>query len=115
MKKLFFSALIISAMLTLVMISSASAAGTKSFKPKPVATPQPTVITNVSPTSVTVTDAKGTKAYTISQFTEIKVNGLRATAADLKQGMTVTVTMATDATRASRIDAADAPAPGKKK
>ena len=115
MKKLPFSALIISAMLTLVMISSASAAGTKSFKPKPVATPQPTVITNVSPTSITVTNANGTKAYTISQFTEIKVNGLRATAADLKQGMTITVTMATDPTRASRIDAADAPAPGKKK
>jgi len=33
----------------------------------------------------------------------------------LKQGMTATVAMGTDATRASRIEAADAPAPGKKK
>jgi hypothetical protein len=62
-----------------------------------------------------VTDATGTKAYTITQFTEIKVNGLKATAADLKQGMTATVTRGTDATRASRIEAADAPPSGKKK
>ena len=115
MKKSPFPELVISVLLALAIVTSASGAGTKTFKPKPVATPQPTVITNVSPTSITVTNANGTKAYTISQFTEIKVNGLRATAADLKQGMTATVAMDTDATRASRIEAADAPASDKKK
>jgi hypothetical protein len=114
MKKSPLYELIISVLLGLVMVTSASAAGTKTYKPKPVPTPQPTVISNVGPSSVTVTDEKGTKTFTITQFTEISVNGQRATATDLKPGMTVTVTMGTDATRASRIAAADPPASKKK-
>jgi hypothetical protein len=114
MKKSSFSGLIISALVAVLIVSPALGAGTKTFKPKPVPTPQPTVITNVTPTAVTVTDEKGTKTYTINQFTEITVNGQRATAADLKPAMTVTLTMGTDPTKASRIVAADAPKAGKK-
>ena len=114
MKKLSFPALVISALLALAIVTSASGAGTKTFTPKPVPTPQPTVISKVSPSSVTVTDEKGTRTFTITQFTEINVNAQRATAADLKPGMTVTITMATDPTRAHRIIASDPPASKKK-
>jgi hypothetical protein len=40
-----------------------------------------------------------------AQFTEINVNGRRATAAELKPGMTVTAVLGTDPTKASRINA----------
>jgi hypothetical protein len=67
------------------------------------------VIASVTPTAITVTEAKATKTYTVTQFTEITVNGQRATVADLKPGMTVNVTLGTDASRASRINASGAP------
>ncbi len=52
----------------------------------------------------------------MTQFTEINVNGQRATVADLRPGMVVNVTMDTDPTRASRINASGAPVDhGKKK
>ncbi|MEY2440491.1 MAG: hypothetical protein QOI34_1876 [Verrucomicrobiota bacterium] len=62
-----------------------------------------TLISSVTPTAITVAQDKVAKTFTITQFTEIIVNGQKATAADLKPGMTVTVTMGTDPTRASRI------------
>jgi hypothetical protein len=114
MKKSSLPEPVISALLALAVVTSASGAGTNTFKPKPVPTPQPAVITKVSPSSVTVTDEKGTRTFTITQFTEINVNAQRATAADLKPGMTITVTMGTDPTRASRIVAADPPVSKKK-
>ena len=108
MKKSSLPELVISVLLSLGIVTSASGAGTKTFGPKPA------VISKVGPSSVTVTDERGTRTFTITQFTEINVNAQRATAADLKPGMTVTVTMWTDPTRASRIVAADPPAPKKK-
>ena len=52
----------------------------------------------------------------MTQFTEINVNGLRATAADLKPGMAVNVTIGMDPSQASRINASGAPVDhGKKK
>ena len=65
----------------------------------------PPVIASVTATSITVTEEKITKTLTINQFTEITVNGQRATVAQLKPGMIVTVTLGTDATKASRINA----------
>ena len=41
----------------------------------------------------------------ITQFTEINVNGRKATAAELKPGMTVNVSLGTDSAKASRINA----------
>jgi hypothetical protein len=52
-----------------------------------------------------VVDDKVTKTLTITQFTEINVNGRKAVVADLKPGMTVSVTLDTDPSRASRINA----------
>ena len=50
-------------------------------------------------------EGKTAKTLMITQFTEINVNGQRATAADLKPGMTVTFAVSTDATKAARINA----------
>jgi len=46
---------------------------------------------------------KAVKPYTISPFTEVTINGRRAAVADLKPGMKVTVTLATDPTKLARI------------
>jgi hypothetical protein len=79
-------------------------------KKKTIPTPakQP-VIASVSAHSITVSEPKGTKTFTITQFTEINVNGQKATVADLKPGMVVTVTIGIDPSRASRINASGAP------
>jgi len=53
----------------------------------------------------TVAEDKNAKTLGITQFTEITVNGVKATAADLKPGMNVTVTLGTDPTKAARINA----------
>jgi hypothetical protein len=59
--------------------------------------------------AITVSEEKTTRTFIITQFTEINVNGQRATIADLKAGMTVSVTIGVDPTRASRINATGAP------
>ena len=46
-----------------------------------------------------------TKTLTITQFTEINVNGRKATVAELKPGMIVNVTLGTDPSKVSRINA----------
>ncbi|PYL20209.1 MAG: hypothetical protein DMF41_07070 [Verrucomicrobia bacterium] len=53
--------------------------------------------------TITVTEEKTTRAFIITQFTEITVNGQRATIADLKPGMTVNVTIGVDPSQAGRI------------
>jgi hypothetical protein len=71
-------------------------------KPKPRPTVQKTAIESVTATSVTVKEQTGMKTFTISSLTEVTVNGQRATIADLKPGMFVSVTLR-DPTNASRI------------
>jgi hypothetical protein len=88
---------------TLLAVSPAFAASKKKASPPPMI--QTPTITSVTPTSVTVTESKTTKTLGINQFTEISVNGQKATVAELKPGMAVTVTLATDPTKASRINA----------
>jgi hypothetical protein len=61
------------------------------------------VITSVTANSLTVTDQRETRTFIVSPFTEISVNGQRATIADLKSGMKVNVTIGVDPTRAGRI------------
>lgn len=76
-------------------------------KKKTAAPPQhkaPT-ISSVTATSITVNEEKVTKTLTITQFTEINVNGQKAAVADLKPGMTVNVTLGTDPSKVSRINA----------
>ena len=79
-------------------------AGSKK-KPAPPPTTHGPTIAAVTSDSITVKEEKATKTLTINQFTEINVNGRRATAADLKAGMTVNVTLGTDPSKASRINA----------
>jgi hypothetical protein len=61
------------------------------------------VISNVTANSITVTKQKETRTFIVTPFTEINVNGQKATIADLKSGMRVDVTIGIDPTRAGRI------------
>jgi hypothetical protein len=88
-------------LLCLLLAPAAFAAG--KGKPKAPAHHE-TVIGSVSATSITIKEDKTTRTFAISPFTEITVNGAKAKAADLKEGMFVSVTL-TDATRVSRIAA----------
>jgi hypothetical protein len=87
-----------------LFVSTTVVAGSKKKPTPPPATQSPTIAA-VTADSVTVKDGQGTKTLAITQFTEINVNGRKASAADLKSGMTVNVTLGTDATKASRINA----------
>jgi hypothetical protein len=78
--------------------SNAAVAGSKK---KP--TPASRTIARVTADSITIKDENATKTPTITQFTEVNVNGRKATAAELKPGMTVSVTLGTDPSKASRI------------
>ena len=113
MKKIRFA--FISVLIVLITASPAFGGGKKKKATPTPAYHQP-VISSVKANAITVSDEKATRAFTITQFTEINVNGQRANAADLKPGMTVNVTIGLDPSHASRINAADAPvARGQKK
>ena len=98
------------------MLQSATRAFAPAFgkgrKKKVTPAYQQPVIASVTGNAITVSDQKTTRTFTVSQFTEINLNGQRATIADLKPGMTVNVTIGTDPTRASRINAEGVPAQG---
>lgn len=87
-----------------------------SAKPRPTPTPthHVTVISAVTASSITVETQvvadkggkvldKTSRTYGVTNFTEITVNGQRATLADLKPKMKVSVTIGTDPTKAARI------------
>jgi hypothetical protein len=76
-------------------------AGRRKSTPVPV---HETVVTSVSPTSIVITADKVPKTYTVTQFTEVTVNGQKSTLADVKPGMLVSVTLS-DPTHLSRISA----------
>ena len=90
--------------LLLGLLTTGPAFGASKKKEAPPLIKAPT-ISAVTATSITVTEEKVTKTLIINQFTEITVNGQRATIADLKPGMTVSITLGTDPTKASRINA----------
>ncbi len=114
MRKSLFALSVVSVLIAIFTTTSAFGGGKK--KTTPPSQPQPTLISGVSGNAITVSDDKITRTFVITQFTEINVNGQRATIADLKSGMVVTVTIAPDPTRASRINANGAPIDhGKKK
>lgn len=97
------SILFISALLGMVLVSPAFAGSKKKAAPPPEQ--HPPVISSVTPTSITVVDDKVTKTLTITQFTEINVNGQKATVVNLKPKMIVSITLDTDPSRARRINA----------
>jgi hypothetical protein len=99
-------ALLVTVAVCLLALAATSAlAGSKKKKASPPPKYQPPVISSVTANTVTVTEEKTTKAFTITQFTEITLNGQRASIADLKPGMTVNITIGMDPSQASRINA----------
>ncbi len=102
MNKSPFSLLVISIVLATFTMTPAFAGSKKKAK----AEHRTTVISNVGPNTITVTEGNASKTYTFNQFTEVNVNGQKATIADLKGGMVVNVTL-TDPSRVSRINATD--------
>ena len=113
-RKSLFALRIVSALTAIFTTTSGFGGGKKKTIPPPQA--QPTLIASVSGNAITVSDDKITRTFVMTQFTEINVNGQRATVADLKPGMVVNVTIGTDPTRAARINASGAPPDeGKKK
>ena len=115
MKRSFYIfSVVISALLICAPASPAFAGGRKK-KATPAPEYHPPVISSVTGNSITVTEEKTTRTFIVTQFTEINVNGQRGTIADLKPGMTVSVTIGVDPTRAGRIVATGAPEGGKQK
>jgi hypothetical protein len=106
MKKLGFHSLLVAALLTIVAVGPADARAKKKKELPPVAT----VISAVSPGSITIMEGSTAKTFAITQFTEVTVKGQRAKVSDLQPGMSVSVTLGTDPTKASRITAGDPPA-----
>ena len=98
----------------LVALATPVFAGSKKKKATPTQYQAP-VISSVTGNTITVSEEKTTRTFIITQFTEINVNGQRAAVADLKPGMTVSVTIGVDPTRASRVVATGAPVGGGQK
>jgi predicted negative regulator of RcsB-dependent stress response len=108
--------MVVSFLLVLITIASGPVfAGSKKKKGTQAPAAYQQVISSVKGNTISVSDAKTTRAFTVTQFTEITVNGQRATIADLKPGMTIDVTIGMDPSHASRINAADPPVGKKKK
>jgi len=81
-------------------------------KPAAKATPRPHhffKITDVSATSITISDDKTTKTFKIDKDTEITYKGETVTADKLSVGMKATVSPGISDDVASRISASDAP------
>ena len=97
-----------------VALATPAFAGSKKKKATPAQYQAP-VIANVTGNTITVSEEKTTRTFVVTQFTEINVNGQRAAVADLKPGMTVSVTIGVDPTRASRVVATGVPVGGGKK
>jgi len=108
------SFIVVSVLLAGITITPAFGKGRKK-KATPVPAYHQPVISSVTGNAITVSDQKTTRTFTVSPFTEINVNGQRATIADLKPGMTVNVTIGVDPSYASRIVATGLPAEGIRK
>jgi hypothetical protein len=63
-----------------------------------------TLISHVSPTSITIQEDSGPKTFGITNFTEVVIDGQRATVADLRPGMRVSIDL-DDPLHAHRITA----------
>jgi len=106
--------IVVSVLLAGITITPAFGKGRKK-KATPVPAYHQPIISSVTGNAITVSEQKTTRTFTVSQFTEINVNGQRATIADLKPGMTVNVTIGMDPSYASRIVATGLPAKGNQK
>jgi hypothetical protein len=109
MKNRFFVVIVLA-----IALTTAAFAGGKKKKASPAPKDHTPVISSVTGNSITVTQDKATRAYTITRFSDVLVNGQKATIADLRPGMAVSVTIGVDPSQASRVVATGAPG-GKKK
>ncbi len=108
--------LLVAVCTTLAVITATPAfGGSKKKKATPAPKSHPPIISSVTGNAITVSEEKTTRTFIITQFTEINVNGQRATIVDLKPGMTVSVTIGMDPTRASRVVATGLPVGGNQK
>jgi hypothetical protein len=105
--------LVVWILLAAIAIAPAFGKGRKK-KATPVPAYHQPAISSVTGNAITVSDKNTTRTLTITQFTEITVNSQRASIADLKPGMTVSITLGTDPSRAARINATGVPGGGKK-
>jgi hypothetical protein len=62
-------------------------------KKHPAARRHQTLISSISPTSLTIQEDSGPKTFAITPYTEVVVNEQKATVAQLKRGMRVSVTL----------------------
>jgi|SRR6266853_1204853 len=115
MKKSIFTPLVAVCTLLAVITATPAVGGSKKKKATPAPKSQSPIISSVTGNAITVCEEKTTRTFVITQFTEINVNGQRATIVDLKPGMTVSVTIGMDPTRASRVVATGVPVSGNKK
>ena len=120
MKRLPLSLLLALAAAVCVALAPVSAADKKKKKEPPE--PVISTIAAINGNTIDVKTGSTTKTLKVTQFTEVRVNGAKGSAADLKPGMTVSeVALGADPTVASRINAAgstvaaETAAPEKKK
>ncbi len=99
--------LLLTLALALGLSASTGAAARKKKKPEPER--QYTTISSVTPDSITISENKVTKTFSIDQFTEILIKGQKSAVAALQPGMLVTITIGSDGVRAARIHAGDPP------
>src|SRR5437868_15086917 len=107
--------LIVVSILFAALLTAPVFAGGRKKKASPAPKYHATVISSVTGNTITVTQDKVTRAFTITRFSEIIVNGQKATMVDLKPGMTVTITIGVDPSQASRVVATGLPGDGRKK
>ena len=103
---------VVASLLVALMSTPALAGGKKKKASQPKY--QAPVISSVTGTTITVTQEKVTRAFTITRFSEITLNGQKAMITDLKPGMTAIVTIGVDPTQASRVVATGVPGTKKK-
>ena len=109
-------------LLIAVLLGVVPANGADKKKKKEAPEPVISTIAAVNGNMVDITTGTATKTLKVSQFTEVRVNGQKGSAADVKPGMTVSeVVLGADPSVASRINVAgsalpiETPTPEKKK
>ena len=94
------------------LLTGPASAGRMPNKPLPKKEPpkvEHTTITSISAESITISEGGKAKTFKITKDTELSLKGQKATADDLKAGMRVSVSVGSDPTVASRVNASDPP------
>jgi hypothetical protein len=96
--------LLVSTGFVMLVFAVADAPNAFSGPRNPPARRHQTLISNVSPTSITIQEDSGPKTFVITNFTEVVIDGQRATVVDLRRGMRVSIDL-DDPLHAHRISA----------